>query len=202
MWFDTGTVITASVTSPSSGPAGVRYICTGWTGTGNVPASGTSSTVTFTITQPSNITWNWKTQYELDVSTAPAGLSPEPTRNPLGEPGSWWYDSSTSVVLTAQPITGYTFQYWDVDGTSQGNGVNPITVHMNGPHTATAHYQAVSPPPPPPAVGGYATPIDTVPSSVPLVDFAHVLTAMIIAAAIVIAAVLTKHRILGFQKKT
>lgn len=48
-------------------------------------------------------------------------------------------------MLTAQTVTGYTFNYWDVDGTSQGNGVNPVTVNMNAPHTATAHYTAIAP---------------------------------------------------------
>jgi hypothetical protein len=37
------------------------------------------------------------------------------------------------------------FDYWDVDGVSQGTGVNPITVQMDQPHTATAHYVKVEP---------------------------------------------------------
>jgi len=67
----------------------------------------------------------------------------------MGEAGptnSWWYDAATSVNLDAQTVTEYTFDNWDVDGTSKGSGVNPISVSMNGPHTATAHYSAVSPP--------------------------------------------------------
>ncbi|MDI6905716.1 MAG: PKD domain-containing protein, partial [Candidatus Bathyarchaeia archaeon] len=89
----------------------------------------------------------WKTQYYLTVQTDPTGLSPAPT------PPSGWYDEGTAV-LTA-PDTSYlnsdeySFEYWDVDGTSQGMGVNPITVTMNQPHTATAHYTLVTPPPPP-----------------------------------------------------
>jgi len=139
-WFDAGTEITASVTSPWSGTTGIRYICTGWTGTGSVPSSGTTKTVSFTINLPSSITWTWKTQYLLVVDTYPLGLSPQPTRNPPGEPGgSWWYNSSTSVSLTAQNVTGYKFLNWNVDGTNVTG--NPITVHMNQPHTATAHYQ-------------------------------------------------------------
>ncbi|MEM2971066.1 MAG: PKD domain-containing protein [Candidatus Bathyarchaeia archaeon] len=147
-WFDDGTPITASVTSPVSGPTGTRYVCTGWTGTGSVPASGTGTTVNFIITQPSSITWNWKTQYLLTVVTDPSGLSPQPTRNPLGEAGpvnSWWYDSGTSVTLTAQTVSEYTFNHWDVDGVSKGSGVNPTMVVMDAPHTATAHYTQIQP---------------------------------------------------------
>jgi PKD repeat protein len=142
-WYDAGSSITASVDSPVSGPTGTRYVCTGWTGTGSVPPSGTGTSVGFTLNAPSSITWNWKTQYLLTVITDPAGLNPQPTRNPSGEAGptnSWWYDAATSVTLTAQSVSGYNFNYWDVDGASQGNGVNPITVVMNAPHMATAHY--------------------------------------------------------------
>jgi len=77
------------------------------------------------------------------VLTNPSGLSPQPTRNPSGEAGpanSWWYDASTSVSLGAQPVSGYTFQYWKVDSVPQGNGINGIAVAMNAPHTAEAYY--------------------------------------------------------------
>jgi hypothetical protein len=145
-WFNSDTSITASISSPVAGPTGTRYVCTGWTGTGSVPSSGTSTSTTFTITQASSMTWNWNTQYLLTVLTAPSGLSPQPTRNPTGEAGpanGWWYNTATGVTLTAQAVTGYNFNHWDVDSTSQGNGVNPITVNMNAPHTATAHYTPI-----------------------------------------------------------
>jgi squalene-hopene/tetraprenyl-beta-curcumene cyclase len=62
---------------------------------------------------------------------------------------SGWKDECTWVTLTAPEyvpsedgIGGirYKFSYWDIDGTSQGMGVNPIDVHMDAPHTATAYY--------------------------------------------------------------
>jgi len=136
-WFDAETSITASVTSPWPGPEGTRYVCTGWTGTGSVPASGTTPSVSFVISEPSSVTWNWKTQYYLTVQTDPAGI--------VTIPGEDWYDESTSVTLTAPTVPNYQFNYWDVDGTSQGVGVNPITVHMDAPHTATAHYTEIPP---------------------------------------------------------
>ena len=39
-WFDSGTGITENVTSPIAGGSGIRYVATGWTGTGSIPASG------------------------------------------------------------------------------------------------------------------------------------------------------------------
>ena len=142
-WFDIGTSTMASVTSPVSGGSGTRYVCTGWTGTGDVPASGSLTAVSFILTQDSSVAWNWKTQYLLTVVTDPIGLVPLPLRNPAGEtgpPNGWWYDNGVDVAPTAQPVTGYAFAYWDVDGSSQGNGIDTIAVEMNTFHTAIAHY--------------------------------------------------------------
>ncbi|MBX5321711.1 MAG: CARDB domain-containing protein, partial [Candidatus Bathyarchaeia archaeon] len=85
-WFDAGTSITASVTSPWLGPEGTRYLCLGWVGTGSVPPSGTSLAITFTIYQPSTIIWNWKTQYYLAV-VSPYGV--------VG--GVGWYDANETA---------------------------------------------------------------------------------------------------------
>jgi hypothetical protein len=62
-WFDAGTSISASVTSPVPESVFTQYVCTGWTGAGNAPASGTASSVTFVINEPSSIAWNWEIQY-------------------------------------------------------------------------------------------------------------------------------------------
>jgi uncharacterized repeat protein (TIGR02543 family) len=61
-WFDNGTDIQASVSSPVPASIITQYVCTGWTGMGSVPASGTTANISFTIDQPSSIIWNWKTQ--------------------------------------------------------------------------------------------------------------------------------------------
>ncbi len=47
---------------------GTKYVCTGWTGTGDVPANGTGTNVTFTIGNSSTITWNWTTNYWLSLT--------------------------------------------------------------------------------------------------------------------------------------
>jgi hypothetical protein len=138
-WFDASSSITASVTSPWSGSTGIRYVCSGWTGTGSAPASGSGTSVSFSITQASGITWNWVTQYYLTVRTDPSGL--------VTIPGEGWYNASKSVSLSAPSVSGYTFLNWDVDGTGKGSGVSGITVTMNAPHTATAHYETTVPPP-------------------------------------------------------
>ena len=136
-WFEAGGSINTSVTSPVSGPTGTRYVCTGWAGTGSVPASGTAATVTFTINAPSSITWNWKTQYLLTVYVDPAGLGPQPNVSPPGP----WYDNGMRVTCTAQKISGRVFDHWTVDGASWDPGKKEITINMDGPHEAGAHYE-------------------------------------------------------------
>lgn len=61
-WFEAGSEIKAKVNSPIES-GGTRRVCTGWTGSGSVPSSGSGKSVTFTINEPSTITWNWKSEY-------------------------------------------------------------------------------------------------------------------------------------------
>ena len=172
-WFDAGTSITASVTSPWPGTTGTRYVCTGWTGSGSVPTSGTASSMVFTINAPSSIAWNWKTQYYLTVRTVPSGI--------VVIPGEGWYDASTAVPLTAPDVAEYEFRYWDVNGSPQGDGARSISVTMNMPLTAAAHYHSIT-------VGGFTEAIA-----------AHLTHAWIglnfmLTAAICVAAFLTRKR--------
>ena len=77
-------------------------------------------------------------QYYLSVRTSPPGITS------MG--GEGWYYNGTSAALTAPQTANsssgnrYRFDYWDVDGSSRGTGVNPITVTMSANHSATAHY--------------------------------------------------------------
>jgi hypothetical protein len=113
---------------------GKRYSFTEWSGL----LSSTSNNMTFTVSEPGILTANYKTQYYLTINTDPSGLTPQPEVSPSG----LWYDNGTTVTCTAQMVSGYTFDYWTVDKTSQGQGINPITIIVNEPHTAIAHYSA------------------------------------------------------------
>jgi len=125
VWVLAGSQITYTYQGivPDAAP-GVRYILVGVN-----PSSPQ------TVNAPLTISASYKTQYYLTVRTDPPGITTIP--------GEDWYDSSQSVQLTAPTVSGYTFQYWDIDGISQGTGVAIITVVMNAPHTATAHYTQV-----------------------------------------------------------
>jgi hypothetical protein len=131
-WIDSGGSLTESIVSPVAGSTGTRYVCIGYTGTGSAPPTGTGTSTTFTVTQLSTVTWVWKTQYYLAVTTQPPGT--------VVIPGEGWYDSGSLVSLSAPEVGGFAFDNWNVNGVSQGVGVIGISVTLSEPRTATAHY--------------------------------------------------------------
>jgi PKD repeat protein len=166
-WFNAGASITTAVTSPWAGSAGTRYVCVGWTGTGSVPTSGTTISVSFTINAPSSITWNWKTQHYLTVEIEPPGITTIS--------GEGWYDASANVPLTAPIVSGYKFLHWSIDGSPKSEDWKQISVRMDAPHTATAVYESV-------VVGGVAASIRS-PSLNAWVSLNSLLVAAILAGA-------------------
>jgi hypothetical protein len=140
-WYDANVNAQATITPLTvAGTTGTQYVFAGWSG--DATGSGSPSN-DILMDGPKTATGGWKTQYLLYVITDPTGLSPQPIRNPLGQAGptnGWWYDASTSVTVTAQASSGHVFDHWDVDGATQGNGVNPVIISMGGSHTAIAYY--------------------------------------------------------------
>jgi len=57
-------------------------------------------------------------------------------------PGTYVYDEETTVEVTAIPDSGYTFDYWVLDGATKYD--NPITVTMNSDHDLTAYFEEES----------------------------------------------------------
>lgn len=124
------TLVTNTVPSPIAGPANTRYLVTGWTGTGSVPASGNTNTVIFLANSDSTLTWQMKTQYFLNTGVNGNGSVDVPDA---------WQDGGSNITITATPATYYHFSDWsgDVTGTS-----NILTVPMDGPRTVTAYFSA------------------------------------------------------------
>jgi len=130
-WYYNGTTAFASLAGGLIDHGNeTRRVFAQWNG----DASGNNFTESSSILMNQNRTASavWNTQYYLTVRTVPDGVATIP--------GEGWYNQGTNKALTAPAGAGYAFVYWDVDGTSQGNGTNPITVSINGPHIASAHY--------------------------------------------------------------
>jgi hypothetical protein len=133
-WFDSGTCITESVTSPTPGSSGTQYVCTGWSGSGSVPSSGTTPSLMFTISAPSSITWSWKTQYYLTVVSAYDSPSPS----------SGWFDSGTCITESVtSPTPGssgtqYVCTGWSGSGSVPSSGLaSSVTFTISAPSTVT-----------------------------------------------------------------
>jgi uncharacterized repeat protein (TIGR02543 family) len=151
-WYDSGSSISAFVASPVSGSSGTQYVCTGWSGTGSVPDSGSASAMTFTISAPSTITWNWKTQYLVSFAVSPSGAG---TTSPSGT--NTWQDAG-SISISGTPSYNYKFSSWSTDTGSitfgNSNAVS-TTATINGPGNITANFAVI------PAATPTPTPVPT-----------------------------------------
>ena len=142
-WYDSDSPITAFVTSPDVSD-GTRYVCTGWTGTGSVDASGSGITTSFNIGAPSTITWNWKTQYQVSFAQTGSAVAPTVTYTANTDP-------TTAVPFDVWVLAGSEISYAYQDPVPGASGVqyvltgvdpaSPQTV--NGPLTITGTYNEV-----------------------------------------------------------
>lgn len=94
-----------------------------------VPSAFPTAALVGVVLMPSR-----QTQYQLTISVSPPDTG---TTNPAV--GSHWYDSGSSVVVTAMPASGFVLHYWILDGTTADSS-NPITIVMNDPHALEAHF--------------------------------------------------------------
>jgi hypothetical protein len=74
-------------------------------------------------------------QHQLTISINPSDLS---STNP--PPGTYWYDAGAVVTLTAQPVAGFDFKCWKLNGVSQGDGGAEIQIQMDKDYVAVAWY--------------------------------------------------------------
>ena len=144
--YNDGTNVTCSVTSPLN-EADISYTCTGWTGTGSVPSSGTGTSTTFIINLNSTITWIWvvtpSVQWNLAVSSAHGNPNP-PVGDHLYSDG----DSVTSNVTSPMTESGtvWTCTGWSGSGSvpSSGNSTS-VTFSITENSTITWNWVEVSP---------------------------------------------------------
>ena len=129
---DYGTLINASVGgSPQPDGITTQHVATGWTGTGDVTASGSGTNTSFTITRPSTLNWEWKTQYRLGVTADLDGV----VYAPVG-----WRDAGEVLLLSAVPNTGYDFAGWTGDVPAGKEKDNLLLVLMDRARTLHARF--------------------------------------------------------------
>ncbi|MFC1462712.1 hypothetical protein ACFLQU_03815, partial [Verrucomicrobiota bacterium] len=126
-----GSSVAEGVDAVVAGGSGTQYVCVGWTGTGSVPATGSSNDVDFVVTNNSTLTWEWQTEYYLDTEVSGDGT--------VDAGDGWRTGGGTSiVVITPTPLTNYYFSSWtgDVPGGSEND--DPLTLTMDQARSVTA----------------------------------------------------------------
>lgn len=130
--YNSGTTVTCSVESVIIS-GGTRYECTGWTGTGSVPASGTANSVEVLMNADSTLVWNWQAaDHWMEISTEGNGSV---------NLSSGYYPAGSQQTLVALPDPGWVLYRWN--GIMAGAG--DATVTMSGPKDITAVFAC--PPP-------------------------------------------------------
>jgi hypothetical protein len=127
-YWPAGSQHTINWLSTWSGQTNSRYVFQSWTDGGSNPRTITVPSVSATYT--ADVT----AQYQLSVTDSPAGAGTV-SANPTSSDG--FYDSGTSVSLTAAPASGYYFGYFSGDVT--GNS-SPQTIAMTAPRNVSANY--------------------------------------------------------------
>lgn len=128
-----GTSVVCSVTnSPIAGGAGTQYVCTGWTGAGSVFPSGTAtSTPPIVITNDSEITWQWATNYWVAAFTNGYGTV---------SGACVWVRSGSNVTLVATTNLYSYFVGWSGDTNGCTTNGDQLTALMTGPRLVSADF--------------------------------------------------------------
>lgn len=110
----------------------IRYLCTGWRGSGSAPTNGTgASTGSFSLTEPSSVLWLWRTNFWLAATAGRGGTV---------SGGNAWREPNTPFQLEARTNRYYAFGGWSGSvGTSDTNAP-VISGILNVPKSLTARF--------------------------------------------------------------
>ena len=133
--YDYGTDVACTLTnSPVIVVADSKFECLGWTATGSLGSnpSGGTNTGPFTLTADTTVTWQWQTNYWLDLTAGANGTV---------EPADKWVAYNASEEIRAAPDGGYAFNYWtgDIGGVADPNAPT-TTVTVTSQTSITASF--------------------------------------------------------------
>ncbi|MFA4987066.1 MAG: CFI-box-CTERM domain-containing protein [Candidatus Brocadiia bacterium] len=122
--IDAGTRITASVDATAFAPGitDKRYLCSGWTGSGSVPLTGTTNSFSVTVYRRSTLTWKWSVEYRVIVSSTNGYGSPTPGGTNYYLSGTLVTFTSAAVQDTGSPTERYGMKNWTGTGSCTGQG--------------------------------------------------------------------------------
>ena len=90
-----------------------QYFCTGWSKSGSVPLSGSTTTATFNIvSSPATLAWQWTTNYMVTTGVTPSAAYGSVSNNQI------WYRIGSTATLTAVQTPNSLFTNWSGTGLS------------------------------------------------------------------------------------
>jgi hypothetical protein len=125
-------VVTNTAPTPVPLDSGSRGVCTGWTGTGHIPAIGATNRVIFSLQTNSTLTWHWKTQHQLTAQAVNGTI--EGLQN-------GWKDAGWIFSLIPRAALGFLFDHWTLDSNDTRTAVI-LTITADAPHQVTANFTA------------------------------------------------------------
>ncbi len=119
-----------------------RYYCSGWTGTGSVPAVGEGNVCSFLIFRTSTLRWTWEVEYRVIVSSTNDYGNPDPSGINYYLKGSEVTFRADLIHDTGSPDERYALKGWSGTGCCSGSGTeNEITFTVDSPGTLTWKYK-------------------------------------------------------------
>jgi len=130
-WLSVNAPRTISAGTSPLTAGSTQFVCAGWTGTGDVPASGTETALAFTLYVHSSVTWRWRTNYSFDCSAGDDGTVAGAT--------SGWYAAGALITVTAAPNPYCDFTGWGGDAAGDTNDL-ALTVTLDRPRQLVANF--------------------------------------------------------------
>ena len=118
-----GDVVTCQVASVTQSLT--NWSASGWTATGHNPASGSGNQAVLTLAGDTELTWNWQTNYWLDISVSGSGTVSH---------AEGWYVKDDVLELIQYPSPGWLFMGWSGDA----YGTNQFILTMDEPKSVVA----------------------------------------------------------------
>ncbi|RYD20430.1 MAG: hypothetical protein EOP88_15075, partial [Verrucomicrobiaceae bacterium] len=111
-----------------------RHLVTGWSMTGDGPATGTGNSVNMTLTRDSTLTWLFRTDHRIETSVSGNGTV---------NVSSGWFEAGKPLQITAIPAAGHHFTGWTGDTAGCQTGGKSIVIPMDRARTTiTANFSS------------------------------------------------------------
>ena len=138
--FEQGETVVCAVTNSPQVSGWSHYACTGWRGTGSVPASGSAQQCSVALQMDSTIEWTWATNHWVSLGVEGEGSL---------SASSSWHPAGSVLQIAATPIGEFgRFVRWSGDVGEASPTANPLAVSVDRPLAIQAVFGSTLPPDP------------------------------------------------------